>query len=227
MKKYNGIGELVSNQVLVDHDWFMPSTDSLGHYQFYRVLKVVSNNRIVINEDVPYGSSNTRDMKSIINNYNKLKETIENRLNKKNISKEKLLFKATVNFNYGTRIKYESYSNNLDIVSEIIEKGYVVHEVADKLIIITDSIDILIEQFKEKLIFDSYFFEITEKNQFTITRQGVSNNGDKVIISPSTRNDVKYQITLFKKDLPYGHLNIKSDEELNYWIDTLEVELTN
>lgn len=90
MKEYNGIGELVSNQVLVDHDWFMPSTDSLGHYQFYRVLKVVSNNRIVINEDVPYGSSNTRDMKSIINNYNKLKETIENRLNKK-ISVKKVI----------------------------------------------------------------------------------------------------------------------------------------
>lgn len=227
MKKLNGIGELVSTQVLVDHDWFMPSTDSLGHYQFYRVLDVINNDSIVINEDVPYGSRNTRNMKTILNNYDRLKEHIEQRLNSKKLNSNNILFKAIVNYEFGTRIKYMSYSSNMDIVNEIIAHGFVINEKVNEMTIVTDSLDVLIEQLKEKFVFDSYFFEITNRNQFTITRQGIFSNGDKVIVSPSTRNGIMYQLTLFKNDLPYGHINIKSDEELNYWIGTLEVELTD
>ncbi|MGV2929342.1 hypothetical protein RW115_12145 [Macrococcus capreoli] len=228
MKKFEGIGELLGRNVLVDHDWFRPERNSLGHYQWFLVNSIIDNKKLVISEDVPYGSQNTRILDSIINSYEKLKENILERLvGKKEYKNAAVVYIAKVDLNYGTRItvSYLRDYQDSNITESIIAEGYALIRNDCKINIYAESVELLVNQLKAEKVFDKYFFEILNTNQFTIKRVGTSHEAGMVIISPSTRKGIMYQLTLLKKELPYGHLNIKTEQELQYWMDILEIEL--
>ncbi|UJS29033.1 hypothetical protein L2Z53_11875 (plasmid) [Macrococcoides canis] len=230
MKKFENISELLGQEVLVDHDWFRPKSNSLGHYQWFNVNTIINSKKLVISEDVPYGSTNTRLLETIINNYDKLEEKINNRLyDKKEYKDAAIIFIAKVDLNYGTRIlvDYARRYNDEDIIKSLIDKGYKIIKKGTEMTIYSESVELLVKQLKIEKVFDKYFFELKNTPQFTTQKEAYSVDVGTVIISPSTRQGVLYQITLFKGEKPYGHLNISSDKELNYWIDNLELEVND
>lgn len=155
--------ELVGKNILMNGDWFSP--EHIVEYEIEKITDVVSDT-IRTSQSAPYGSTNSTNINSLVNNSETLKKDLLKRFDNKKLSPD-------------TIIKVEFFNN-----------------------------------YKNFIRIDPVKLDpITTKNKDCT-----------VIVSPSTRLDIKNQITIFKDNEPIGHINCKTNEEVKSWLSILQTE---
>lgn len=199
--------------------------NSLGVYKKFNVIKTTSDSKLVIDESVPYcSSSNTVYIELILKN----KEDIKNYILKliKIRVTEKSIYRLSTN-SYATYVKAIPKRNtNQYHLEDILEHGEYRGVTGNGgNIYETDDVDMLVEELSN--IFDDVFFDI-DLNPYFEARRGYYNTSEgkrNVIISPSTRKGILYQLTILNDDEPIGHLNMSSLNELDDVVKMMDIKL--
>lgn len=178
------------------------------------VLSTKNEECITIDESVPYSSSHSVSASCFIKN----EQDFEKLLKEK--AKDVKLFFVEDGFRYFEVLKF--HTKDPILMEEIVKNGFYeeIHE--HNKFYITDSLERVVEIFKEK--YEEHFFK-TDIDPYSMTRKGVNEKYKEIYITPSPRKNYKYQITFLKNNVPFAHINSESKEELEYWIKKLDIKL--
>ncbi|MDU2898016.1 MAG: hypothetical protein E7B88_04215 [Finegoldia magna] len=212
--------ELVGKNILMNGDWFSP--EHIVEYEIEKITDVV-NDRIETSQSAPYGSTNSTDLESLVNNYETLKKDLLERFDRKKLSPDTIV-KIEFFDNYKCFVRIDPINRIEDMISDIVNQKFIddgFFESGKLLITKTVNIDLITKFIHDRILSDWEYNVDLEPLLDPITTK---TKDYTVIISPSPRLDVKNQITVFDGNEPIGHINCKTNEEVKSWLKILETE---
>ena len=212
--------ELVGKNILMNGDWFSP--EHIVQYEIEKITDVV-NDRIKTSQSAPYGSTNSTDINSLVNNYETLKKDLLERFDNKKLSPDTIIKVEFFN-NYKNFIRIDPVKRIEDMISDLVNQDFINNGFFEsKNILITKivNIDLITKFIYDRMMTDWAYNVDLEPLLDPITTK---NKDCTVIVSPSSRLDIKNQITIFKNNEPIGYINCKTNEEVKSWLNILQTE---
>ncbi|MDU2024796.1 MAG: hypothetical protein E6729_04485 [Finegoldia magna] len=212
--------ELVGKNILVDGDWF--SAEHIVQYEIEKITDV-GNDWIQTSQSAPYGSTNSTDLNSLVNNYETLKKDLLERFDRKKLSPDTIV-KIEFFDNYKCFVMIDTINRIEDMISDFVNQDFINNgffESEKMLITKIVNIDLITKFIYDRILSDWAYNVDLEPLLDPIKTQ---NKDCTVIISPSSRLDIKNQITIFKNNEPIGHINCKTNEEVKSWLSILQTE---
>lgn len=212
--------ELVGKNILMNGDWFSPK--HIVQYEIEKITDVV-NDRIKTSQSAPYGSTNSTDINSLVNNYETLKKDLLECFDYKKLSPDTIIKVEFFN-NYKNFIRIDPVKRIEDMMSDVVNPKFIddgFFESENILITKIVNIDLITKFIYNRIMIDWAYNVDLEPLLDPITTK---NKDCTVIVSPSSRLDIKNQITIFKDNEPIGHINCKTNEEVKSWLSILQTE---
>lgn len=212
--------ELVGKNILMNGDWF--SSKHIVQYEIEKITDVV-NDRIETSQSAPYGSTNSININSLVNNCGTLKKDLLKRFDYKKLSLDTIV-KIEFFDNYKCFVRIDTINRIEDMISDIVNQKFIddgFFESEKILITKTVNIDLITKFIYDRMMIDWAYNVDLEPLLDPIKTK---NKDCTVIISPSSRLDIKNQITIFKDNEPIGHINCKTNEEVKSWLSILQTE---
>ncbi|MFR6597930.1 MAG: hypothetical protein ACLURU_00230 [Finegoldia magna] len=212
--------ELVGKNILMDGDWFSPE-----HIVQYEIEKItdVGNDWIQTSQSAPYSSTNSTDLNSLVNNYETLKKDLLERFDRKKLSPDTIV-KIEFFDNYKCFVMIDTINRIEDMISDFVNQDFINNGFFEsEKMLITKIVNIdLITKFIYDRILSDWAYNVDLEPLLDPIK--TKNKDCTVIISPSSRLDIKNQITIFKNNEPIGHINCKTNEEVKSWLSILQTE---
>lgn len=212
--------ELVGKNILMNGDWFSPK--HIVQYEIEKITDVFSDT-IRTSQSAPYGSTNSTDINSLVNNYETLKKDLLDRFDNKKLSPDTIV-KIEFFDNYKCFVRIDTINRIEDMISDIVNQKFIddgFFESEKILITKTVNIDLITKFIYDRMMID-WAYNVDLKPLLDPIK--TKNKDCTVIISPSSRLDIKNQITIFKDNEPIGHINCKTNEEVKGWLSILQTE---
>ena len=212
--------ELVGKSILMNGDWFSPK--HIVQYEIEKITDVFSDT-IRTSQSAPYGSTNSTDINSLVNNYETLKKDLLDRFDYKKLPLDTIV-KIEFFDNYKCFVRIDTINRIEDMISDIVNQKFIddgFFESEKILITKTVNIDLITKFIYDRMMIDWAYNVDLEPLLDPIKTK---NKDCTVIISPSSRLDIKNQITIFKDNEPIGHINCKTNEEVKSWLSILQTE---
>lgn len=212
--------ELVGKNILMNGDWFSP--EHIVQYEVEKITDVV-NDRIKTSQSAPYGSTNSTNINSLVNNCGTLKKDLLERFDDKKLSLDTII-KVEFFDNYKRFVRIDPVKRIEDMISNLVNQDFINNGFFEsKNILITKIVNIdLITKFIYNRMMSDWAYNVDlEPLLDPITTK---NKDCTVIVSPSSRLDIKNQITILKDNEPIGHINCKTNEEVKSWLSILQTE---
>lgn len=212
--------ELVGKNILMNGDWF--SAEHIVQYEIEKITDV-GNDWIQTSQSAPYGSTNSTDLNSLVNNYETLKKDLLERFDRKKLSPDTIIKVEFFN-NYKNFIRIDPVKRIEDMMSGVVNPKFIddgFFESENILITKIVNIDLITKFIYNRIMIDWAYNVDLEPLLDPITTK---NKDCTVIVSPSSRLDIKNQITIFKDNEPIGHINCKTNEEVKSWLSILQTE---
>lgn len=212
--------ELVGKNILMNGDWFSP--EHIVEYEIEKITDVV-NDTIRTSQSAPYGSTNSTSINSLVNNYETLKKDLSERFDNKKLSPDTIV-KIEFFDNYKCFVRIDPIKRIEDMMSGFVNQDFINNgffESENILITKIVNIDLITKFIYNRIMIDWAYNVDLEPLLDPITTK---NKDCTVIVSPSTRLDIKNQITIFKDNEPIGHINCKTNEEVKSWLSILQTE---
>ena len=195
--------ELVGKNILMNGDWFSP--EHIVEYEIEKITDVVSDT-IRTSQSAPYGSTNSTNINSLVNNSETLKKDLLKRFDNKKLSPDTIIKVEFFN-NYKNFIRIDPVKRIEDMMSDVVNPKFIddgFFESENILITKIVNIDLITKFIYNRIMIDWAYNVDLEPLLDPITTK---NKDCTVIVSPSTRLDIKNQITIFKDNEPIGHIN--------------------
>lgn len=212
--------ELVGKNILMNGDWFSPR--HIVQYEIEKITDVFSDT-IRTSQSAPYGSTNSTDINSLVNNYETLKKDLLDRFDNKKLSPDTIV-KIEFFDNYKRFVRIDPVNRIEDMMSDLVNQKFIDDGFFEsEKILITKTVNIdLITKFIYDRILSDWAYNVDLEPLLDPIK--TKNKDCTVIISPSSRLDIKNQITIFKDNEPIGHINCKTNEEVKSWLSILQTE---
>ena len=212
--------ELVGKNILMNGDWF--SAEHIVQYEIEKITDV-GNDWIQTSQSAPYGSTNSTDLNSLVNNYETLKKDLLERFDRKKLSPDTIV-KIEFFDNYKCFVMIDTINRIEDMISDFVNQDFINNGFFEsEKMLITKIVNIdLITKFIYDRILSDWAYNVDLEPLLDPIK--TKNKDCTVIISPSSRLDIKNQITIFKDNEPIGHINCKTNEEVKSWLSILQTE---
>lgn len=223
--KITNIEQLVGKQYVTNSDWFNPNRNCVAGFTLANILEVVNSSKglVRVDDSMPYNSTPVKNYKSLDLTFQDMKNHLSMIL-KKRFEGFTGYIEAVIYNRKRVDIRYLSKEKDTDILKDyqlesIVAEGYSSFTRNNDKVVITDDIELIYNLLES--VFADYFYDL-QIDRFSETIKTETVNFPTVIISPSTRQGIQNQITMFNaENEPVGHLNAHNRSELKMYLELI------